>query len=127
MRASTEEGSADMTAPRGYVLAWLHEVDMGEEVLDYMTRIEETFAPFGGSWLVHGSAPAVLEGDGPENVVIIGFPSPAAAREWYTSPGYRRIEGLRTRNARTDLVLLTGVPDGYRAADTVAAIRAGTP
>jgi uncharacterized protein (DUF1330 family) len=95
-------------------------VDFGPEIRQYMEGIEATFVPFGGHWVVHGTPPEVLEGPWPGDLVIIGFPSLAAARDWYASPGYQRILTLRTEHSEAQVVLVEGVPDGYRAADTIA-------
>lgn len=108
---------------RGYAIGHLTDVDTGAEIIEYMDRVEATFEPYGGQWLVHGSAPQVLEGDLPGDVVIIGFPSIAAAGDWYASPPYQEICALRADHSRSVIALLAGVADGYRAADTIAALR----
>ncbi|CAM3562888.1 DUF1330 domain-containing protein [Occultella aeris] len=109
---------------RGYAIAQLEDVEVGPEILEYMSRIESTFAPFGGEWLVHGTLPQVLEGHVPGNIVIIAFPSPDAAHRWYASPAYQEIVELRVAHSRSTLAVLTGVKPGYRAEATVAALRA---
>lgn len=73
---------------------------------------------------MHGIQPDVLEGLWPADLVIIGFPSLAAARDWYASPAYQDILELRTAHSDSRIVLLEGVPDGYRAADTIAELGA---
>lgn len=119
-------GFLDTVSPtsmeRGYVVGHLSNVTVGPEIRRYMETIESTFEPFGGEWLVHGSGsrPVVLEGPWSADTVIIGFPSIAAARDWYDSPAYQDILDLRTRNAESQVVLLDGVPAGYRAAETIA-------
>lgn len=112
------------TGPKGYAMAWLRDVRVGEDIYSYMARIESTMEPYGGEWLVHGSLPIPLEGDCPDSVVIIAFPSPGAARRWYDSPGYQEILGLRVRNSCSDALLLEGVPAGYRALDTIEKLKA---
>lgn len=108
---------------RGYAIAYLEDVDTSPEVIDYIGRIEATFEPYGGEWLVHGSVPEVLEGELPGSVVIIGFPSVDAARSWYRSRAYQEILALRADHSRSVVALLTSVPDGYRAADTIAKLQ----
>ena len=112
------------SAARGYALGQLWSVEFGPEIRRYMEGIEATFRPYGGSWLVHGTSPEVVEGPWQADVVIIGFPSVAAAREWYTSPAYQDILELRSKHSDSRVVLLEGVPDGYRAADTLAKLTA---
>ncbi|SDS32430.1 DUF1330 domain-containing protein [Microlunatus soli] len=118
-------GTGVPTGGRGYAIGYLEDVDDSPEIIEYIARIESTFEPYGGEWLVHGSTPDVVEGELPGAVVIIGFPSVAAARAWYGSPAYQEILALRSDHSRSVIALLSGVPDGYRAADTIAKLQAG--
>jgi uncharacterized protein (DUF1330 family) len=117
-------GSAGATVSRaGYAIAYLRHVRLGEEIATYLERIDETLEPFGGTFLVHGGRLLGLEGEWDGDVVIISFPSVSAAQEWYHSPGYQSILGLRTGNSESVAALVEGVPaGGYRAADAVAKI-----
>lgn len=108
---------------RGYAIAHFRHVELGPEIWSYMEAIEETFAPFDGEWIIHGTSPHVLEGDWPGDIVIIGFPSLNAAREWYASPEYQAILRLRTDHSDATVALVEGVPDGYRAAETIAKLK----
>lgn len=112
---------SDSAGP-GYVVGHLRNVALGVEIQQYMESVESTFEPFDGQWLVHGngSQPEVLEGQWSADTVIIRFPSRAAARDWYWSPAYQDILDLRTQNAESEVMLLKGVPSGYKAADTIA-------
>ena len=114
-----------MSTARGYAVGHLEGVDFGPEIKAYMERIESTFEPFGGEWVVHGAIPEVLEGPWSADLVIIGFPSLAAARDWYASPAYQEILDLRGEHSDSRVLLLEGVPAGYRAADTIAKLAAG--
>jgi uncharacterized protein (DUF1330 family) len=105
---------------RGYAVGQLRSVELGPEVRSYMAGIEATFEPFGGAWLVHGTRPEVMEGPCRGDLVIIDFPSLDAARDWYASPAYQEILALRAAHSDSRVVLLEGVPPGYRAADTIA-------
>lgn len=112
------------TSP-AYAVAFLRDVELGPKIRRYMETIESTFVPFGGRWLVHGTQPEVLEGPWDANVVVIAFPSLQAGRDWYASPEYGEICELRTEYSDSQVVLLEGVPEGYRAADTVAKLFPG--
>ncbi|MCX5401041.1 DUF1330 domain-containing protein [Streptomyces sp. NBC_00102] len=107
------------TAPRGYVIGYLRDVELGPDIAEYIARIESTMAPYGGRFLVHGGriVPHEREWDG--DIVVLEFPEPDAAREWYESPGYQAILPLRTEHATSMVALVEGVPDGYRAADKI--------
>jgi len=120
-----ERAGSDGNAPRGYAVGLLRSVDLGPAIRRYMETIEATFEPYGGEWLVHGTRPEVLEGPWEGDLVIIAFPSLAAARDWYESPAYQDILDLRTEHSHSQVVLVEGVPDGYRAADTIARLVAG--
>lgn len=114
----------DASTARGYAVGDLSAVDFGPDVQRYMEEIEGTFEPFGGEWVVHGATLEVVEGEWPGSLVIIGFPSMDAARDWYASPGYQGILRLRTDHAESRVALVAGVPEGYRAAHTLAKLLA---
>ncbi|MFD5429783.1 DUF1330 domain-containing protein [Streptomyces sp. NPDC127084] len=98
---------------------------LDEEVLTYIERIQATLDPFGGRFLVHGAPERdVREGEWPSALVLIGFPSMDAARAWYESAAYQELIALRTRHIPGDAMLIEGVPPGYDAAETAAAMRA---
>jgi uncharacterized protein (DUF1330 family) len=99
-----------------YALAHLRSVDFNDEIRDYLRRIDDTLAPYEGRFLVHGARPQVVDGELPGFVVIIEFPHADRARAWYESPGYQAILPLRLNNSEGGAAILTGVPEGYRAA-----------
>ena len=105
-----------------YAMAHLRTVDLNDEIREYLLRIDDTLTPFEGRFLVHGSMPDVVDGELPGSVVIIAFPDEGRARAWYDSPGYQAILPFRTRNSEGGAALLTGVPEGYRAASYLAKI-----
>lgn len=111
------------TEPRGYAVAVLQEVDLGPAIWSYMEAIESTFAPFGGEWAIHGTSPHVVEGPSLGDIVMIGFPTMSAAREWYASSEYQEIIPLRADHSEGMVALVEGVPAGYAAAQTVARLQ----
>ncbi len=58
--------------------------------------------------LAKGGNFEVLEGDPAETVVILRFPSMAAAREWYESPEYQAALPHRMRAADYRTILVEG-------------------
>lgn len=110
-----------MTVPT-YALAYLRDVRLGEEVVEYIERIDATLAPFGGRFLVHGGRLTEAEGTWDGDLVIIEFPDREAAEQWYASPAYQAILPLRTRNSDSMAALVDGVPGGYRAVDKLATL-----
>jgi uncharacterized protein (DUF1330 family) len=107
----TEE--ADMTA---YAMAHLRSIDLNDQVREYLLRIDDSLAPYGGRFLVHGSVPEVVDGELPGSVVLIEFPDRERAREWYESPAYQAILPFRLDNSEGGAAILRAVPEGYRAA-----------
>jgi uncharacterized protein (DUF1330 family) len=92
-----------------YVIADVEVVDP-EEYKEYSSQVPDSLRPYGGRFLVRGGATEVLEGSwDPQRVVIIEFPSVEKARDWYTSSQYRAILPIRTRHARSSLILVEGV------------------
>jgi uncharacterized protein (DUF1330 family) len=98
-----------------YAIALLSDVDFNAEVIDYVRHIEATMTPFDGRFLVHGATADVVEGTMTSDCVIIGFPSMAHARGWYTSEAYTQLAPLRARNSKGPVFLVDGVPEGYSA------------
>ncbi len=75
---------------------------------------------------MHGGHLEEMEGDwAGGDLVVIAFPDPAAAHDWYASPAYQAILPLRTDHSRSMTALVPGVPPGYRAVDGLAALLAG--
>jgi uncharacterized protein (DUF1330 family) len=51
----------------------------------------------------------VLEGDAPEGVVIVEFPTTEAARAWYDGPEYQEVRQHRFKGSKYRAVLVEGV------------------
>jgi len=103
-----------------YAAALLQNVKMGTDIVGYLNKIDETLAPFGGHYIIHGGEKTVLEGEWPADLIIIGFPDMDRARAWYASPAYQRIMHLRTDNSEGSVVLLDGVDENHKATDILA-------
>jgi uncharacterized protein (DUF1330 family) len=105
-----------------YAVAHLRHVTPNAEIVEYLERIDATLAPYGGTFVVHGDLPEVLEGEFPGNLVVIAFPGLEEARAWYRSPAYQEILPLRTRNADGDTILVQGVGPEHLATDVLAGL-----
>lgn len=108
-----------------YAAAHLRTVQMGEEIIDYLRRIDGTLPPFKGRFLSHGKTPEIIEGEWPGHLVLIEFPDMDHARGWYHSAAYQAILPLRTKNCEGSAILLEGVGPEYRATDFLKAIGLG--
>ncbi|MFC6634188.1 DUF1330 domain-containing protein [Microbulbifer taiwanensis] len=100
-----------------YAIGHLHNVKMGEEIVEYLREIDATLAPYGGRFLVHGGPYEPLEGDWGGDLIIIEFPDMVGARRWYESAAYQEILPLRRRNSDGDVILIDGVSAAHRAID----------
>ncbi|WP_372015498.1 DUF1330 domain-containing protein [Pseudoxanthomonas sp. 10H] len=100
-----------------YAVAVIRETRFGEQIREYLQRIDETLAPFSGKYRVHGGPYRPLEGAWSGDLVVIEFPSMEQAQRWYDSDAYRAIRSLRTEHTEGDVFLVQGVPDGHRGAD----------
>ena len=76
----------------------------------YRQRVPATLVPYGGRFLVRGGAVETYEGDWrPNRIVVLEFPDAEQASAWYHSPAYQEILPTRTRNARSNMLLVQGV------------------
>lgn len=109
--------------PAAYAIAHLRDLQINDDVLAYMERIQATLDPFGGRFVVHGATVEVREGPWPGTVVVISFPDIDAARGWYDSPAYQDILHLRTDHIDGSAILVEGVGAEYDASRTAAVLR----
>lgn len=100
-----------------YAVAVIRETRFGDEIKEYLQRIDGTLAPFSGRYRVHGGPHEPLEGSWTADLVIIEFPSMEQAQGWYRSAAYQAIRPLRTDNTEGDVLLVQGVSDSHKGAD----------
>jgi uncharacterized protein (DUF1330 family) len=96
------------TMPKGYILA---EVEVTDPALfdTYRPLAAAAIAAFGGRYLVRGGATETLEGErGLSRVVLLEFPSPERAAEWYKSAQYQEALAIRLKAATSDVFVFTG-------------------
>ena len=100
-----------------YAIGHFHPIEMTPAIEEYLRRIDETLDPFGGRFLVHGGKITEVEGAWDRTLVIIAFPDREQAQAWYNSPAYQAILSLRTATVTGEVIIVDGVPEGYRAAN----------
>lgn len=103
-----------------YAVANIHQMSVNSKIVAYLKQIDATLGPYGGRFLVHGKQGEVVEGSLPGYLIIIEFPDLKHAREWYYSEDYQKILPLRTNNSESDVVLIDGVPENYRASNMLS-------
>ena len=68
-------------------------------------------AAYGGRYLVRGGRAESLEGSWvPSRLVILEFPTVESGRAWWASTEYAPAKALRQASARTEMLLLEGMP-----------------
>lgn len=83
-------------------------MDDAEKYDLYRAANAAALAEFGGRFLVRGGARELREGEAKPRTVVIEFPSYAAARDCYDSPGYQAAIRLREGISESDLVIAEG-------------------
>jgi uncharacterized protein (DUF1330 family) len=86
------------------------EVADRKAIKPYSEKVEATFQPFGGRFIVRGADPLPLEGQQPKGrLVIIQFDSMERAQAWYNSPGYSELRPIRQKAGKSNVYILQGL------------------
>ena len=93
----------------GYAIAQI-EVNNPENYKEYLAKVSDIVAKFGGEFLVRGGEFSHVDGEliNSSNIVI-KFPSYERALEWYHSEEYKPIRQIRLDNADTNQIIIKGV------------------
>lgn len=79
----------------------------------YRPLAAASIAQYGGKFIARGGAVESLEGGWtPSRLVILEFPSMAAARIWYESPEYQAALKIRLANSTGRVIMTDGVAPG---------------
>ncbi len=105
-----------------YAVGHLRNVSIGPDIVEYLRRIDDTLAPFGGHFIIHGARPQVKEGNWQGDLVVIAFAELADAEAWYESDAFEAIKPLRSNNAEGEILLIDGVDAAHKATDILAGI-----
>jgi uncharacterized protein (DUF1330 family) len=84
------------------------DIEVTDPVLfeGYKKEIGANLEAFGGRCLARGGATEVLEGNwSPKQLVILEFPTMARLKQWYKSPEYAPLLGLRKASASSNVVI----------------------
>lgn len=102
--------AAGAEEPKGYLVGLL-TVGSKDWVAEYRSNNTDLLKKHGGRILARGKPVESLEGTGPQadTIVIVEFPSLAAARAWYRDPDYQRLIRLRQTGSQADFVLIEGM------------------
>jgi uncharacterized protein (DUF1330 family) len=80
-------------------------------LMEYIGKAAPILAAYGGKYIVRGAADTVLEGEALKGVSVIvsEWPSIEAAKEFYNSPDYQSIKGLRDNTGIYDIGVFPAV------------------
>ena len=96
---------------KGYLVGNL-EVTNADAYREYREKAEVIVRQYGGRYLVRGGKIERLEGEQKVGrLVVLEFPSLAAAELFYRSDEYQAIIPLRTKNSKTHMFVLV---EGYQ-------------
>jgi len=81
-----------------------------EDFNEYIEKIPQVVAAYGGRFLVRGGAIQVVEGDyTPERIVVVEFDSLEQANTYASSPEYLELSVIRNRSTKTSTIIVDGV------------------
>jgi uncharacterized protein (DUF1330 family) len=93
----------------GYLIFDVDITDM-KRYQDFMRAVKPALEAAGAKYLARGGAHEVFEGDwSPRRIVLLEFPSPQAARDFYNGPVYRDLKAIRDECSSARLVLVEGM------------------
>jgi uncharacterized protein (DUF1330 family) len=97
---------------KGY---WIGQIDVRDPQAykAYMATDQAAFGQFGARYLVRGGCQEITEGKARARIVVLEFPSFAAALACYRSGEYQAAKKLRDGLAEADIVVVEGY-DGAR-------------
>ncbi|HVE79894.1 MAG TPA: DUF1330 domain-containing protein [Gemmatimonadaceae bacterium] len=94
------------------------EIDITDPVRydRYRQLAAPTIPLYDGRYLARGGPTEPLEGTWqPKRLVILEFPNSDRARAWWSSPEYAPAKALRYECARSEMLLVEGLPSGVTA------------
>ena len=95
--------------PKGYWMVHVTVTDP-ERYKDYVAANKAPLEKFGAKFIVRGGQYQVVKGRSRERHVVIEFPSFAAAKECFASPGYQAALAIFKTCAESDVVIVEGAP-----------------
>jgi uncharacterized protein (DUF1330 family) len=107
--AAAIQGLHAQAKPQAYVIT---EVDIIDEAAfkEFSPKVPATMQPFGGKYLVRGGRVVALDGAAaPKRVVVSVFESVDKAEAWRNSAGWKELEPIRAKAAKTRAYIAEGV------------------
>jgi uncharacterized protein (DUF1330 family) len=103
-----EYGRTNMSV---YMIVEAKEVFDKQMYGEYIRNVPQTIEKFGGRYLARGGQITVVSGDwNPDRLIIVEFDSMDKFQAWWNSPEYRKISRLREQGAKTNAIVVEGIP-----------------
>jgi len=92
-----------------YMIVEAKEILDREKYGEYIQKVPETVARFGGTYLARGGEVTVIAGDwSPARLILIEFESVDRFQAWFNSPEYREVAPLREASAKVNAIVIEG-------------------
>jgi uncharacterized protein (DUF1330 family) len=87
------------------------EIDVtdAEAFKEYAPKVQPSFAPFGGRYVVRGGQTQSFSGDAPKRVVVLAFDNIDQVRACYDSPQYEALKAVRDKAGKVRIFAVEGV------------------
>ena len=95
--------------PKGYWVTSYRSISDPQKLAAYAKLAPPAIAPFGGRYLVRGTAAAAFEAGQKERIVISEFPSVEKAIAAYKSPAYQKALKALGDGAVRDIRIVEGL------------------
>ena len=106
---SVQAVAADPATPKAYLIAEIAVQDPATYE-GYKAKVAPLIAQFGGRYLTRGGASEALEGDSVKGrVIVLEFPSVAAAQSFLKSDAYQPVLAIRHKSATSRVIMVEGV------------------
>lgn len=93
-----------------YMIVEAKEVMDNKKYGEYIQKVPETIARFGGRYLIRGGQVKVVSGDwNPSRIIIVEFDSMDRFDSWWNSPEYKAVAPLREQSTKTNAIIIEGV------------------
>src|SRR5262249_38512548 len=85
-----------------------HEIDDEMAFAEYLKQTIPFIEKHGGRYLTKAGTHEMLEGQLPNRVVVVEFPSKQAIKDWYNDPDYQPLIAKRRAAARSVMIAVEG-------------------
>lgn len=109
---SASAGAANPETPKPAYMIAEFQLSDAAAIKPYRDKVEATFKPYSGRFLVRGGATDSKEGEAVRgHVVVTRFDSMELAKAWYTSAAYQEILPIRVGAGESRVYFVEGLAE----------------